>query len=130
MQPVGHFIGGDPGADLRIDTLLFDELPGAAATVAPGRMGPPGSVCFLVLGTALLLCSGGARARRWGASLALIPVVIASLAMVGYLFGAGQLYEIPRLTGIAFQSASMIFALGIGIVLFVPEQGLALVRAA
>ncbi len=115
------------GTNLGIDTLLFDERPGAPATVAPGRMGPPASICFLVLGAALLLCGGGARARRWGASLALIPVTIASLALVGYLFGAGQLYAIPRLTGIAMQTASMIFALGIGIALFVPERGLALV---
>src|SRR6185503_7287711 len=35
--------------NLGIDTLLFDEAPGAVATMAPGRMGPPASISFLLL---------------------------------------------------------------------------------
>ena len=52
------------GLDFGIDTLLFDEPPGAAATVAPGRMGPPASTCFSILGATLLLGTGGMRARK------------------------------------------------------------------
>lgn len=111
--------------NLGIDTLLFDEPLGAPATAAPGRMGLPASSSFTFLGAALLLASKPGRPRRWAAGLALVPVAVALLSLVGYLYRANQLYSLARLTGIAFQTASMIAALGVGIVAGVPEHGLA-----
>ena len=59
------------GWNLGIDTLLFSEAPGAVATAAPNRMGPPASTSFVFLGVALVLTASGARARRWAAALGL-----------------------------------------------------------
>src|SRR5262249_44830536 len=39
-----------------------------------------------------------------------------------HLYGAQQMYTIPSLTGIAMQTASMLLALGIGVVVSVPER--------
>jgi hypothetical protein len=54
------------GINLGIDTLLFDEAPGAVATTAPGRMGPPASISFLLLGAGLLLLGGGGARAALG----------------------------------------------------------------
>src|SRR4051812_46821038 len=43
------------GWDLGIDQILHSELPGARATVSPGRMGPPASIALTFCGLALLL---------------------------------------------------------------------------
>jgi signal transduction histidine kinase/ActR/RegA family two-component response regulator len=112
------------GLNLGIDTLLFDEPPGAPGTSAPGRMGPPASTSFSLLGAALWLAAGGPRARRVAPALALGIIAIAALGIVGYLHGVSQLFAVARLTGIALQTATMIAALGFGLLLAVPEHGL------
>jgi signal transduction histidine kinase/ActR/RegA family two-component response regulator len=114
------------GVSFGIDTLLFDEPPGALATTAPGRMGPPAATSFSLLGAGLVLASRGARARRVASALALAPIALAALAIVGYAYGASRLFAVARVTGIALQTATMIAALGIGLVAALPEHGLAL----
>jgi signal transduction histidine kinase/ActR/RegA family two-component response regulator len=113
------------GANFGIDTLLFHEPPGALATAAPGRMGPPAATSFSLLGAALALACGEARGRRVASALALAPIASAGLAIVGYAYGASELFAIARVTGIALQTATMIAALGIGLVAALPEHGLA-----
>ena len=115
------------GVNLGIDALLVPQTgigAASAATVAPGRMGPPASTSFTIIGTLLALSTGGMRARRLTAFLALIPLAIAALGLVGYVYGASQLYAVARITGVALQTASMIAALGVGIIAAVPEHGI------
>lgn len=114
------------GLSLGIDTLLFDEPAGAPATASPGRMGPPASISFALSGVALLLRSQGESARRTAVALALLVLAIATLALTGYLYGAVSMYTLPRITGIAMQTATMIAALGIGLVASLPEHDPAL----
>lgn len=109
---------------LGIDTLFFDEPPGLAATTAPGRMGPPAATSFLVLGVCLLLATGGASARRVGSALALLPLMIAALGVIGHVYRASEFYTIARLTGTALQTAAIVAALAIGTLLASPEHGL------
>lgn len=111
------------GIDLGIDELLFKEAPGALATAAPGRMGVPASTAFTCGGLVLLL-SGADQRRPWMDAGAIITMVVSFLSVVGYLYGADQLYALPHITGIAFQTATMLFALGMGIALLPPSRGL------
>ena len=112
------------GIDLGIDTLLmFDRQWGRRGTIFPGRMGPPGSLSWTLIGTALILLGRGARCRRAAAVLGVVVVSIAALSVTGYLFGADRLYTIPTLTVIAFQTATMILGSGFGILLATREQG-------
>jgi signal transduction histidine kinase/CheY-like chemotaxis protein len=101
-------------SDLGIDTLLFHEPPGAAGTAAPGRMGPPAAASFLALGAALLSLRTGTRTRVLSVALPIAVIAMATLSMIGFLYGAQEMYTIPRLTGIAVQTATMLLALGVG----------------
>lgn len=110
------------GINLGIDTLLFDEPPGSPATTAPGRMGPPASNSFVLLGTAVVLLKGGAKTRVWSIRLSLVVTTIALMSVAGYLYGAVAMFSISNVTAIAMQTAVMLVALGLAIVLAVPER--------
>ena len=110
------------GWNLGIDTLLFDEPAGAAATVSPGRMGPPAASSFLAIGMALVLRTNGARGRAFSVALGLIVFSIGTLSLTGYWYGAQAIYAVARYTGIATQTASMIVALGIGLIAASPDR--------
>ncbi len=112
------------GLDLGIDTFLFDEAPGAAATMAPGRMGPPASLSYLLLGLGLFLAAGAAQARRTATALATAVLVVSALSLVGYLYGVGALYGLARVTGISLQMATVSAALAVGLMAAIPEEGL------
>ena len=66
----------------------------------------------------------GRRGRRLASALALLVVSIALLSLTGYLFGADKLFVIARLTGIALQTSTMLFGLGIGLIAAIPDHGI------
>jgi signal transduction histidine kinase/ActR/RegA family two-component response regulator len=100
--------------DLGIDTLLFEEPPGAAGTAAPGRMGPPAAASLVALGAALVFLKTGGRTRILTVALPMAVIAIGTLSMIGFFYGAQAMYSIPRLTGIAVQTATMLLALAVG----------------
>src|SRR5262245_20992403 len=110
------------GIDLGIDVALMNRPWGQGAASAPMRMGPPASISFLVTGIALVLLTRGGRVRGVGAAGGVAVIVVAMLSLTGYLYGAEQMYTIPGLTGIAMQTASVLLALGIGLVASVPDR--------
>ena len=110
--------------DLGIAHRLFSEPPGAAATMAPGRMGPPASTTFLFLGVGLLLAVGSVRARRAATLLGTVVLALAALSLVGYLYGVGAFYGVARVTGISFQMATVSAALAVGLMAAIPDHGL------
>jgi signal transduction histidine kinase len=104
------------GWDFGIDQLLFTEVAGAAGTTSPNRMGPNGATSLTLTGTALLLLfRGSPRSIRSAQALAVATVLLALLAIAGYLYGAVELYGIARYTGIALHTAVTFVILGIGI---------------
>jgi PAS domain S-box-containing protein len=112
------------GWNLHIDELLFKEPVGAAATASPGRMGPNGALSLVLISIALLSLRQDtprsvARAQVWAFGAA----VLALLALTGYWYGARQLYDIARVTGIAYPTALAFFALSGGILLARPNLG-------
>ncbi len=111
------------GANFGIDTLIVDDIPNAAATTSPGRMGMPASVSLTSLGLALVFSTFRAT-RRPAAMLATACLCIAGLSLTGYLFGADQLYALPAYTGIALRTAAMISILALGLGALVREHGM------
>ncbi len=106
--------------DLGIDRLLLARDWGQRATVAPGRMGLPASASWTLLGLSLALATGGRKARGFAIAVALATAGIAMLSVVGYCFGAEPLFTIPRLTAIAFQTATIVLALAFGVIIALP----------
>ena len=121
MTVLEHLTGQNLGAD----TLLTERTFGQRAAVAPNRMGPPASSSYLLAGIALVLATYGPGARRLASALGLAVVGIASLSIVGYWFGASNLFDAARFTGIAFQTSTALMAIGIGVIASVPEHGMA-----
>ena len=87
-------------------------------------MGPPASTAFILIGVALLLSTGSRSSRRLAGWLGLWVVILSALPLVGYWYGASELYSFARLTGIALQTAVIIAALAVGVVLSIPEWGI------
>ena len=111
------------GIHLGIDApLTLGRSWGSAATMAPGRMGLPASLSWSLLGIGLMAALGGRRARQAAAFLGLTVLAIGALSFIGYLFGANPLYAVARFTAIALQTATMIIAVGIGLVAVHPDS--------
>ncbi len=113
------------GWNLRIDELLFRDAPGSRGTMSPGRMGPPTSLCLLLLGAALLMM----QARRRGLLIArqgltLLGTAIAFLPLIGYIYDVPSLYAQASYAGIAVHAAVSLVVLGAAIMLARPDEGL------
>ncbi len=115
------------GWNLGIDTLIARAQWGDRAAAFPGRMGPPASSSFFLIGVAIVLSTVRAapNGRRVATMIALIATVIPSVSLTAYWYGADVLYAMPRLTGIAMQTASILLALELALVFAIPESGLA-----
>ncbi len=102
------------GIDLGIDQLLAMELPGAVGTVAPNRIGLPGSASLALLGAGLL-------ALRWrpriAVALGAATCVVVLVPAVGFLYGIGPFHQNARLTAIAWPSVVALFSLAAGLLL-------------
>lgn len=112
------------GTDLRFNhQLLFGRAWGGASTVTPGRFGPPASVSFVMIGLSFVLLSHSNRQlHRFVPGLALVVALITGFSLLGYMFGARNFYEIPWLSAISLQTATMLMALAIGLMLSVPQH--------
>ena len=108
--------------NLGIDELIFEDKPGAAQTVHPGRLAPQTAVGFLLLGLALLAVdwrgrTGGLLAQLFGALVALIAV----FAVVGYAYGAVSLKTVPAFTPVAIHTAVALLVLSLGLLASRPD---------
>jgi PAS domain S-box-containing protein len=111
------------GVDLGIDRLfLFGRTWGNTGLLAAGRMGPPASLSWILLGLGLVFAGRGEKARGVVPPLAGIALGISLLSIVGHLYGADLLYAMPRVTIIALQTGTFIFAVAVGLILGVAER--------
>ncbi len=107
-----------------IDQVMFPEMAGAAGTASPGRMGPNASISFTLGGLALVaLRRGSRRAVILAQSLALVIATLATSAIVGYVYGAQELYSAARYTGIAWPTTVTLLAVALGILAVRPDAG-------
>src|SRR5215208_750897 len=110
--------------DLGIDKLLFSRRLQITDQSFPGRPSPHTAVDFLLMGGALLLSRARGRTYRVAQGLALTAALIASLALVGYIYDIALLYSISSHTGMALHTALIFIALSLGILFIHPEQQL------
>jgi PAS domain S-box-containing protein len=112
------------GWNLAMDNTLFPESTGATQTSSPGRMAPATAGSFLFAGLALLLLDRRTRRGTHPAQLlALPPLALSLLALLGYLYGAKPLYWLGHSTAMAMHTALAFAVLGLGVLWARPDRG-------
>ncbi len=107
-----------------IDMLLFPEEVRLQPYRPFGRMATNSTVALSLAGAALLLIDVETRGRwRPAQLLATVGLAIASLALLGHLYGARPLYAIDRAAGMAVPTAVGFFTLHTGILFARPNHG-------
>src|SRR5262245_33904312 len=99
--------------NLGIDQLLFRDAVISRGGPFPGRISPATSTSTILLSLSFLLVdSGSERLRRFSQWPALLATAIAFVAVLGYLYGAQQLYQIRPYASVALHTAVAVVALG------------------
>jgi PAS domain S-box-containing protein len=109
--------------DFGIDQLLFQDHALPTGTSFPGRMSPVTALNFLLLSCTLLLID-----NSWSSwpnqSLTLTALIIASVAVIGYIYGVSSLYKIGAFASMALHTAITFIILSLGILCARPNRGL------
>lgn len=110
------------GWNLRIDQLLFRDVPQDAEALAPGRMSFTTALSFYMVGVALLLVkAGNGRNRLFVQTLTLATLAVSLLALVGYAYGVQSLYRVAPYGSMALHTAIMFLVLCLGILCACPR---------
>jgi hypothetical protein len=110
----GYFIGHN----LRVDQILF------GTQLAGNRVAPNTGIALLLIGLALWLLNSPRRLRRAPEQLvALFPIVVALISLLGYAYSAEGMYGLGELQRMALPTAASFFVLGIGILCARPDVG-------
>ena len=113
------------GNDLGIDQMLVIEPAGAVGTIHLGRMAPLTMVVLEFYGISLL--AAGSVRSHWqtlAAALALLAIVGSIVVLLGYVFGAPELYAVSgRFNAVAACTSIALFLLGGGILFANPPAG-------
>ncbi|HET6760948.1 MAG TPA: HAMP domain-containing sensor histidine kinase [Gemmatimonadaceae bacterium] len=114
--------GGGPEFDL----LLFgDKLRGGPLS-PPGRITINSAACLLLYALALLFIPHDQRKRDLRAQMFATPgLLIALIAVLGYVFGVPGMYALSQSSGMALPTAITHLILGVGIILAVSDRGVA-----
>ena len=118
---ISEYVGG---LDLGFDKLLFSQRLQVVDNSFPGRPSPHTAIGFLLVGIALLLTRTNGRSYRVAQGMALTAAVIASMALIGYIYEVTFLYSISAQTGMALHTALLFIALSLGILFIHPKQQL------
>ncbi|HEX5049235.1 MAG TPA: ATP-binding protein [Gammaproteobacteria bacterium] len=112
--------------DLGLDRLLWPAPLNEFQTAAPGRMALPTALALALSAAALIAArwhTGGGRAVS--RALATLVSVIGLVALLGYLYGAPQLYRpMAATTAVALGEAISFLLLAAGIGTLQPQYGL------
>lgn len=106
------------GRSFGIDELVIADRMTTSAGTAPGRMAPATAVALLTLSVAIILL-----VRRRNAAVQvvlLVPLVVGVTALLGYLFGVEQLYQVASLSSVAVHTAIALLALTLAVAARVP----------
>jgi signal transduction histidine kinase/DNA-binding response OmpR family regulator len=110
----GYFIGHN----LRVDQVLF------GVQLAGNRVAPNTGFALLLIGVALWLLNSPRRLWRAPEQLvALFPIGVALISLLGYAYSAEGMYGLGEMQRMALPTAASLFVLGIGILCARPDGG-------
>jgi PAS domain S-box-containing protein len=106
-----------PGIAIRVDELLFPSQIGVI------HMAPNTAVGLLLTGLSLLLLEIKPFGRlRLSTILALLAIVVALLAITGYMYGVQVLYGMPKYIAMAINTAGGLLLVSLGILCARPHR--------
>lgn len=112
-------------ADFGIDLLLFGDSVAKMGHLNPGRIANNSAAIFAFESLALLLLAHDRRHHRYKAQMfAFAGLLVATIAMAGYLFEVPSLYSLNPRSGMALFTALLHALLCFGIMMAQPERGL------
>lgn len=112
------------GWDIGMDRWLFASALESSATGVPNRMAPNTAANFLLVGCSLLLIgTGQARLLLPAQLLAAVAAGVALLALLGYAYGARQLYGIALFIPMAVNTAFTFLLVATGLLCVGPDGG-------
>ena len=112
---------------LGIDQLLFRD-PRTSVTAYPGRMAIAAAICFLLLGSSVLL-SGIRKSLVLRHAFVVVCFVISLVALCGYLYGVESLYSITSFSSMALHTSIGLVAACLAYLLARPDEGIMAVAA-
>ncbi len=112
------------GIDLGIDQFLFSEAANAVGTLSPGRMAPASALCFVLLGTALLLNGQSSRQRSLVTTLAVLTVLPTLASGLIRLYDTDNDYGLGYIAQLAAHSVIAFLILAFGLLCSQPEHGI------
>jgi signal transduction histidine kinase len=108
----------------RFDLLLFGDRVVGTHWGSPGRIALNSAASLLLYSIALLFIPHDRRKRDLRAQLAATPaILIALVAILGYVFGVKGLYTLSQSSGMALPTAVAHLLLGVGILFAVRDRG-------
>ena len=117
---VGAFtlVGYVLGQNLGLDEIVF------RARLGGNRIAPNTGLNFVLIGVALWLLDRPPGSRRAPAELvALFPIGIAGVSLLGYLYGVAAMYSVRHYIPMALPTAISFFTLGVAIFCARPDRG-------
>ena len=108
------------------DLLLFDDKVRGGTLSPPGRIAINSAACLLLYALALLFIPHDQRKRDLRAQMFATPgLLIALVAILGYVFGVRGMYALSQTSGMAMPTAIAHLILGVGVIFAVRDRGVA-----
>jgi two-component system, sensor histidine kinase and response regulator len=108
------------------DLLLFGDRLRGGPLSPPGRIAINSAACLLLFSLALLFIPHDQRKRDLRAQVFATPgLLIALIAVLGYVFGVKGMYALSQSSGMALPTAIAHLILGVGIIFAVRDRGVA-----
>jgi signal transduction histidine kinase len=114
------------GSESGFDLLLFGNRVSQTALSPPGRIAINSAGSLLLFALALLFIPHDRRKRDLRAQMFATPaLLIALIAVLGYVFGVRGMYALSHSSGMALPTAIAHLILGVGIIFAVRDRGVA-----
>src|SRR5262249_39816071 len=109
-----------------IDQLMFRDAVIHRGGPFPGRISPASAIEAMLLALSfVMLDAGSSKLRRFSHWPALVAAALSFVAVLGYLYGAQQLYQIRPYASVAVHTGLVIAALGLAFAVARPDRNIA-----
>lgn len=108
-----------------LDLALFPETVAQAGRSFPGRMNPPSTINFMLLGLAILLVDVRSHRGAWPAQICAAGVILVTfLVFLGYFYGVEIPLGLDIYVSIALHTALAFLFLAAALLLARPDRGI------